>query len=147
MWIVCVCAGDGSLVVVVGYLPHGIGWENTEHHFLASDSFSSWWEYYFFFFSAQRMLHPGGHCYHIRSLRMPSRPYPPTPEIGIWWGGGEGLGFPDGASGKESTCRCRRHKRCGFHSWVGKIPGRRAWQTHSSILAWRIPWTEESGGL
>ena len=22
-----------------------------------------------------------------------------------------------------------------------------AWATHSSILAWRIPWTEEPGGL
>ena len=31
-------------------------------------------------------------------------------------------------------------KRPGFDSWVGKIPWRRKW--HSSILAWRIPWTE-----
>ena len=23
---------------------------------------------------------------------------------------------------------CRRHRRCGFNSWVGKIPWRRAWQ-------------------
>ena len=28
-----------------------------------------------------------------------------------------------------------------------KIPWRRAWLSHSSILAWRIPWTEEPGGL
>ena len=35
----------------------------------------------------------------------------------------------------------------GFHSWVRKIPWSRQWQTHSSILAWRIPWTEEPGGL
>ena len=34
-----------------------------------------------------------------------------------------------------------------FDSWVGKIPWRTAWQPHSSILAWRIPWTEEPGGL
>ena len=26
-------------------------------------------------------------------------------------------------------------------------PWRRAWQPNSSILAWRIPWTEEPGGL
>ena len=32
-----------------------------------------------------------------------------------------------------------------FQVWVGKIPWRRAQQ--SSILAWRIPWTEEPGGL
>ena len=39
------------------------------------------------------------------------------------------------------------HRRCRFNPWVGKIPWRRKWQTHSSILAWKIPWTEESGGL
>ena len=26
-------------------------------------------------------------------------------------------------SGKESTCQYRRHERCGFDPWVGKIPG------------------------
>ena len=35
-------------------------------------------------------------------------------------------GFPSGASGKEPTCQCRRHKRLRFHPWVGKIPWRRA---------------------
>ena len=52
-----------------------------------------------------------------------------------------------GTSGKEPACQCRRCKRCSFHPWVGKIPGGRAWQTHSSNLAWRIPWTEEPGRL
>ena len=33
-----------------------------------------------------------------------------------------------GASGKEPTCKCRRHKTHGFSPWVGKIPQRRAWQ-------------------
>jgi len=37
-------------------------------------------------------------------------------------------GFPGGASGKEPTCQCKRHKRCGFDTWVGKIPWRKAWQ-------------------
>ena len=37
-------------------------------------------------------------------------------------------GFPDGASGKEPACQCRRHKRLGFNPWVRKIPWRRAWQ-------------------
>ena len=31
------------------------------------------------------------------------------------------LGFPGGASGKESTGQCRRHRRCGFDPWVRKI--------------------------
>jgi len=40
-----------------------------------------------------------------------------------------------------------RHHRPGFDPWVGKIPCRRAWATHSNILTWRIPWTEEPGEL
>ena len=39
-----------------------------------------------------------------------------------------GLGFSGDASGKEPPCQCRRHKRCGFSPWVGKILWRRAWQ-------------------
>ena len=39
----------------------------------------------------------------------------------------KGLGFLDGASGKELTCQCRRCKRCSFNPWTGKIPWRRAW--------------------
>ena len=27
--------------------------------------------------------------------------------------------FPGGASEKELSCQCRRHKRCGFDPWVG----------------------------
>ena len=42
----------------------------------------------------------------------------------MFWGS-----FPGSASGKEPTCQCGRHKRCGFDPWVGKIPWRRAWQT------------------
>ena len=33
-----------------------------------------------------------------------------------------------GASGKEFSYQCRRHKRCGFDPWVGKIPWSRKWQ-------------------
>ena len=54
------------------------------------------------------------------------------------------MGFPGSANGKEPACQCRRR---GFTSWVEKIPWRRAQQTHFSILAWRIPWPEEPGGL
>ena len=38
------------------------------------------------------------------------------------------MAFPGDASGKESTCQCRRHKRHGFDPRVGKIPWKRAWQ-------------------
>ena len=37
-------------------------------------------------------------------------------------------GFPGGASGKEPTCQCRRHKRHRFGPWVKKIPWRRVQQ-------------------
>ena len=47
-------------------------------------------------------------------------------------------------SGKESTCQHGRLRRHGSDPWVRKIPWRRS---RSSILAWKIPWTEEPGGL
>ena len=41
---------------------------------------------------------------------------------------------PGGATGKEPACQCRRYERCGFNSWVGKIPWRRAWQAPPEFL-------------
>ena len=38
-------------------------------------------------------------------------------------------------------------KRLTHDPWVWKIPWRSAMATHSSILVWRIPQTEEPGGL
>ena len=34
-----------------------------------------------------------------------------------------GQGFPAGASGKEPTCQCRRHKRSGSIPGLGRSPG------------------------
>ena len=45
----------------------------------------------------------------------------------------------------KTTWQCRRCKWHRFDPWVRKIPWRRA--THSGILAWKIPRTEEPGGL
>ena len=52
-------------------------------------------------------------------------------------------GFPGGSDDKESACNA---------GVPGSIPGsgrspEEGMATHSSILAWRIPWTEELGGL
>ena len=44
-------------------------------------------------------------------------------------------GLPRWHSGKESTCQCRRCKRCGFDSWVGKIPWSRKWQPTPVFLS------------
>ena len=55
-------------------------------------------------------------------------------------------GFTGGASGKEPTYQCRRcQKNIHLLGWEDALEAGLA--THSSILAWRIPWTEESGGL
>ena len=56
-------------------------------------------------------------------------------------------GLPRWLSGKESTCQCRRHKRHQFNPWVRMIPLEEEMATHSSILACKVPWTEEPGGL
>ena len=56
------------------------------------------------------------------------------------------LGFPGGASGKEPDCQCRRYEtRVQSLGWEG--PLKEGMATHSSILAWTIPWTEEPGRL
>ena len=46
----------------------------------------------------------------------------------------------------KNSCQCRRHKWNRFDLWVGKIPLEEEMATHSSILAWTIPRTEEPGG-
>ena len=55
--------------------------------------------------------------------------------------------IPSGSADKESACQCRRYKSLRLDSWVGKIPLEKEMATHSSILVWKIPWTEEPGGL
>ena len=55
-------------------------------------------------------------------------------------------GFPDGSAAKESACSA------GDTGDTGLIPGsgrslEEEMAPHSSILAWRIPRTEEPGGL
>ena len=56
------------------------------------------------------------------------------------------LGFPGGIRNRESTCQFRRHE-----TWVQSLGLEDSLEeevvTHSSILAWRIPRTEESGRL
>ena len=54
---------------------------------------------------------------------------------------------PDSTSSKGPTCQCKRCKRHRFDPWVGFDPLEKEMATHSSILAWRIPRTEEPGGL
>ena len=56
------------------------------------------------------------------------------------------LGFPGGTSGKEPICQCRRQEM-QVRSLGWEDPLEEGLAAHSSILAWRTPWTEEPGGL
>ena len=51
--------------------------------------------------------------------------------------------LPMWLSGNVSALQCRTQ---GLDPWVRKIPLEEGVATHSSILAWRIPWTEDPGG-
>ena len=58
-------------------------------------------------------------------------------------------GFPGSSNSKESSCNLGDPLGQGSGSgiWVRKIPLEKGVATHSSILAWKISWTEEPGGL
>ena len=53
------------------------------------------------------------------------------------------MGFPGGSDGKESACNAGD---LGLISGLERSPVE-GMATHSSILVWRIPWTEESDRL
>ena len=56
------------------------------------------------------------------------------------------MGFPSGASGKNLLVNAGYVREAG--SILGlEDPLEEEMATRSSILAWRIPWTEESGRL
>ena len=85
-------------------------------------------------------------------LDLIGAPYPTFPNFfpntARWFGRLEALGkqccYYGGSDGKESACNVGD---------LGSIPGgqeeplEKGMTTDSSILAWRIPWTEEPGGL
>ena len=52
-------------------------------------------------------------------------------------------GFPGGSGGKESACSAGDR---GLISASGRSL-EQGMAIHSSVLAWRIPWTEEPGSL
>ena len=56
-------------------------------------------------------------------------------------------GFPGNTVGKEPACQCRRHNATQVPSLGQEDPLEEGMATHSRILAWRIPGTEETGGL
>ena len=52
-------------------------------------------------------------------------------------------GFPSGSDSKESAC----NEETRVRSLGQEDPQEKGTATHSSILAWEVPWTEKPGGL
>jgi len=54
------------------------------------------------------------------------------------------LDFPGGSDGKEFACSAGdpRVQSLGWEDFLEKVMA-----VHSSVVAWRIPWTEEPGRL
>ncbi|CAN0482311.1 unnamed protein product [Rangifer tarandus platyrhynchus] len=52
------------------------------------------------------------------------------------------FGLPRWHSGKKLACQCRRSYETQVQSLGWEDPLEKGTATHSSILAWKIPWTE-----
>ena len=64
---------------------------------------------------------------------------------------GEGIGYPLQYSWASLVAQMVKNLTAMQETWVQSLgqedPLEEGTATHSSILAWRIPWTEEPGGL
>ena len=81
--------------------------------------------------NSQRRLHPIPITWHLPVVWMPFQGLTNTI-----------MGFPGGSAGKESACSAGD---LGSILVLGRSPG--GGHGNSSILAWRITWTEQPGGL
>ena len=68
-------------------------------------------------------------------MRIVTTPIPPR------------LGFPGGSVVKNPPANVGDARYAGSIPGVRKIPWSRKWQPAPSILAWKISWTEDPGGL
>ena len=91
-------------------------------------------------------LHPAPPVHHTESPLPSSTPQssPSTGSLPAHFETKKESAFPDGSDGKQSAS-------CDAGD-PGSIPGsgrplEKGIATHSGILTWRIPWTEEPGGL
>ena len=64
---------------------------------------------------------------------------------------GKGIGYPLQYSWASLVAQLVKNVPAMWETWVQSLgwedPLEEGMATHSSILAWRIPWTEEPGGL
>ena len=56
-------------------------------------------------------------------------------------------GFPGGAVVKNPLANAGDARDTGLIPGSGRDPLEKEMATHSSVIAWEIPWTEESDGL
>ena len=70
--------------------------------------------------------------------RAVTRAGPAVKEVHLTQGPGKWIKNPLASAGDAGD-------PVGFDPWVEKIPLEKEMATHSGILAWRIPWTEEPG--
>ena len=56
-------------------------------------------------------------------------------------------GFPGGVVVKNLPANAGDARDTGLIPGSGRDPLEKEMATHSSVIAWEIPWTEESGGL
>ena len=61
----------------------------------------------------------------------------------VWFGVGGLVSFPGSSVSKESACK----QETQVQPLGQEDPLEKEMAVHSSILAWRIPWTEKPGGL
>ena len=54
---------------------------------------------------------------------------------------------PGGSDGKESACSAGDPGSVPVQTQVQEDPLEKCMATHSNILAWKIPWTEDPGRL
>ena len=80
----------------------------------------------------------GGSAHYVRRHWLKSRPWSQNVCLWIpWW-----------LSSKEASCNAEAAGDAGLQdrSLGWEDPLKEGMTTHSSVLAWRIPWTEEPGG-
>ena len=64
---------------------------------------------------------------------------------------GKGIGYPLQYSWASLVAQLVKNLPAMWETWVQSLgwedPLEKGQATHSTILAWRVPWTEEPGGL
>ena len=91
-------------------------------------------------FRGLQALGKPGPIYLCRELISVAEPTWSSSEVGNQWS----TGLPWRLRQWRIWLQCGRRR---FSPWVSKIPLEIGMVVHSSILAWRIPWPEEPGGL